>query len=106
MRQTPPLNSGASGLSERRTTAAFWYVMLRRLPSTYQRLGGTRHWKLQGRGKINSIVRVKIRSSNPNNETANSSEKVFIKTTKNRILRERNIPSTMNIIRSGRKVCS
>jgi hypothetical protein len=68
---------GAGGLSERRrTTAAFWYVMLRRLTSTYQRFDGTCDFKLQGRGKINSIVRVKIRSSNPNNETASSSEKV------------------------------
>ena len=98
---------GAGGLSERRTTtAAFWYVMLRRLTSTYQRFGGTCHFKLQGRGKINSIVRVKIRSSNPNNESASSSEKVFNKTIKNHILTERNIPSTTSIIRSGRKVCS
>ena len=52
----------------------------------YQRFGGTCHFRLQGKGKINSIVRVKIRSSNPNNKTASSSEKVFIKTTKNHIL--------------------
>jgi hypothetical protein len=81
--------------------------MLRRLTSTYQRFGGTCHFKLQGRGKINSIVRVKIRSSNPNNEIASSPEKCIYQNYKKIAFQDSEIsPSTMSFIRSGRKVCS